>query len=86
MTVQDTSIESYHQIKPILPEREVQALSVLQRGGPLCNLELADILGLPINSVTPTTYRLRERGLVVESHRAKYEPTNRTVIYWRAAA
>lgn len=85
MTIQATSIESYHQIKPLLPKREVEALAWLQRGRPLCNLELAGLLDLPINSVTPTVFRLRERGLVVESHRAKYEPTNRTVIYWTAA-
>lgn len=82
--VQDTSIESYRQIQSRLPAMQATAYRALATAGrPVCNKELSDHLGWPINSVTPTVFKLRERGLVVESHRAKYVPTNRRVIYWR---
>jgi len=85
MPVQTTSIASYNLIKPELPRREEELYDHLALHGPLCNVEIADDLALPINSVTPTTFALRQKGLVVESHRAKYAPTNRTVIYWKVA-
>ncbi|AGY37013.1 hypothetical protein FREDWARD_70 [Mycobacterium phage Fredward] len=84
MSVQATSIESYRASLPELPSREAEVHDALQTIGPMCNREISDLLGRPINVITPAVFSLRERGLVRESHRGVFEPTNRKVIYWKA--
>ncbi|ASR77169.1 helix-turn-helix DNA binding domain protein [Mycobacterium phage MyraDee] len=84
MSVQDTSIESYYKSLDSIPETERDVFRALSILGALCNREISDLIDRPINEVTPVVFRLRERGLVIESHRAKYAPTNRRVIYWKA--
>lgn len=87
MTVQDTSREAYDFIKPLLGERQREVLVVLEDSTvKLCNQDIADRLGWPINTVTPRVKELREMGMVEESHRAPYGPTGRTVMFWKTAA
>lgn len=86
MGVRATSRQAFFtDVRPKLgqKQREVyQALLVSKR--PVCNQELADYLGWPINAVTPRCQELRELGKVKEACRAVYPKTNRRVIYWKA--
>lgn len=85
MTIQDTSREAYQAIQPVLGERQQEVFSLLSTYGAMCNSEIADNMAVPISYITPRVGELREKGLVVESHRAKYPATNRKVIFWKAA-
>lgn len=86
MSVQTTSRESYDLIKPLLGERQQEVLWVFTAlDDAFCNSEVALLLDVPISYITPRVKELRELGLLVESHRGTYAPTNRRVIYWKAA-
>lgn len=86
MTAQDTSIEAYYLISVHeLSDREREVFEAFKTIGPMNNREMSLLLARPINTITPTTFRLREAGLVVESHRDVDPETHRRVIYWKAA-
>ncbi|QGJ88819.1 helix-turn-helix DNA binding domain protein [Mycobacterium phage Yecey3] len=83
--IQDTSREAYDALQPVLNERQTEVFDVIREFGALCNSDIAELLDVPISYVTPRVGELRKKGLVVESHRAIYLPTNRKVIHWKAA-
>lgn len=85
MTVRTTSLAAYESIQAELNTKQEKVFDALTQLGSMCNQEIADVLGWPINTVTPRVKELREKGLVVERRRAKYEPTGRTCIFWAAA-
>ena len=51
---------------------------------PVCNQEIAQHLGQPINTVTPRMNELVKLGSAEEAFREVYPVTNRKVIYWKA--
>jgi DNA-binding MarR family transcriptional regulator len=79
---QETSRLAYRSIEDELGERQMQVLGVVSVLHVACNLDIADQLNLPINSVTPRVKELREKGLIVEHSRAICPQTNRLVMYW----
>jgi predicted transcriptional regulator len=83
--VQQTSILAFFAINN-LGERQRQVYQVLSDQGAACNAELSMTMGLPINQITPRVKELRDKGLVEEAYRGVWEPTNKTVIYWRVAS
>lgn len=87
MAVQDTSAETYYgEVKPALGEKQQKVLNALNISKrPVCNQELADHLGQPINTITPRVNELVAKGLAEEAFRAIYPKTNRRVIYWKAS-
>ena len=74
--------ESYHAVK--LGERQADVLSAIEKYQPVSNLQLANILNWPINSVTGRVKELREMGMVINSGTAFDEMTERTVCLWAA--
>ena len=51
----------------------------------LNNRQIAEILNLPINSITPRVNELVKAGRLVEHKKMRDNVTNRLVIYWRLA-
>ena len=83
MTVQQTSIEAFASILPFLPPREAQVLDVIGSRGPLNNRQIAECLGLPINSITPRVHELREAGLVIDAGYLVDPQTHRRTHSWK---
>ncbi|AKF14231.1 helix-turn-helix DNA binding domain protein [Mycobacterium phage Gail] len=82
---QSTSREAYSALGPVLGERQREVLHILQYSPvALCGWDIANKLGVPPNYVSPRIKELVDQGLVSESHRAVYRPTNRKAIYWQA--
>ncbi|WNM68996.1 helix-turn-helix DNA binding domain protein [Mycobacterium Phage TribleTrouble] len=84
MSVQETSLQAYDSIQSNLGTKQREVLDALKAVGPLCNADLAELLGWPINSVTPRVRELVQRGRVAEAHRGPGGATGRTVIFWSA--
>lgn len=85
MTVQDTSREAYEAIKPTLTERQQQVLAVLKRCDCMCNFQIAQQLGWPINCVTGRVKELRDKNKVEKDGDKRIGPPNRLpVYYWKA--
>lgn len=82
--MQETSRDAYDSIQPDLGAKQREVLDALKMLGPLCNADLSELLGWPINSVTPRVRELVQRGRVVEAHRGPGGATGRTVIFWSA--
>ena len=81
MTVQQTSIDAFEEIKPELGERQLSVYNALN--GEMNNSMIARTLNIPINTVTPRVKELRNMGLVIESKRDECPITHRTTIFWR---
>lgn len=80
--IQQTSLEAFWSVTN-LSSRQEAVKNILSLYGPLSNLEIANKLNMPINSITPRTNELVEKGVVEEAHRDISPITNRRVIYWR---
>lgn len=83
MTIQPTSRESYEQIKPELGTRQMEIYEYLKHFGPANNTMIAASLKLPINSITPRTFELRDKCLVGVSHIDRCPKTGRKSIWWK---
>ncbi|ASZ75229.1 helix-turn-helix DNA binding domain protein [Mycobacterium phage MissWhite] len=84
--IQDTSREAYHSVLPEMSDRKREVVNAVVTFGTLCNREISDLVGRPINEITPTVLSLREDGVLTLSHKGIYEPTGRRVMYWRLAS
>lgn len=84
--IQQTSMMAYLENMKTLGSRQQAVLKAISTRDGICNQELAEMLGWPINSVTGRTKELVERGYVEEAFKDVYPPTNRTVIYWKQKA
>jgi hypothetical protein len=82
--VAETSIESYRSLGNLGP-KQAEVYNLIARTGEACNQLLADHLAIPVNRITGRVYELRDMGLVEEAYRAPWEPTGRTVSWWKAA-
>jgi len=84
MTVRDTSIAAYEDVTPSLGDRQRVVLDVIRLAKrPVNNQEIANHLHKPINTITPRTNELVEKGLVELAFKDVYPVTNRKVCYWR---
>jgi DNA-binding MarR family transcriptional regulator len=81
--MQDTSIEAFIQINEdgTIGKRQAQVYEVLKMG-PKTNREISLYLHLPINSVTPRVFELREKGLVRRSGSKIDNITRKRAIIW----
>lgn len=81
--VQFTSLEAYFgEIKPDLGRRQTEVLEMFTRGS-FTNAELAFAMNLPINSITPRVFELRQKGLIVEDCVRKCKSTGRNAKVWK---
>lgn len=83
--IQNTSLEAHDKILKTLGERQKNVMWALTSGGAMCNLQIAEFLERPINSITPRVLELREIGLIEESHKA-VSPSGRRAIYWQVVS
>ena len=82
MGVRNTSRQAFHSLNN-LGKKQQLVYDVLLKSRSLCNIEIANRLNMPINSITPRVNELVAMGYVEESHRAVNPITNRRSIYWR---
>ena len=81
--IQETSLEAYESIVPELGKRRQQVYDVITNQEGLCNKEIAEILHLDINCITPRVNELRAEHLVMFHSYKKDEKTNRRVMTWK---
>ena len=80
----DTSIMAAEEIKPHLGRLQAEVYSYLlkqEAGGATCH-EIAQMLGLSLQSATPRVYELRLKGKVRDSGHRRLTPTQRLAIVW----
>lgn len=80
--VTDTSIEAYHSNPEKLTKYRKQILELVERNGSLCNLDISDRAGIPINTVTGAVFWLREKGFLVFDRKDICKQTEMRVNYW----
>lgn len=83
MNIQQTSLFTYYnEIKPKLGKRQKLIYEALKTRENFTNQEIADHLGLQINTITPRIKELRDAGLVRFACERKCESTGRNVKAW----
>jgi DNA-binding MarR family transcriptional regulator len=82
--IRQTSMQAWFSVQPDLSAKQATVLAAIRNYGPITNYDLAEHLGLAINSITPRTGELVEKGLVRESHRELNPHTGRNSIAWVA--
>ena len=81
--IQQTSLESYQCLIPMLGKRQQQIYEFILKHQPVSNNDISRIMGLSINQVTPRVKELRDYHMVWE-HGLKYDRlTQRNVMTWR---
>jgi len=83
MSVQDTSLESYEDIRSKLGARQEAVRLALNFLGEATNTMIARKLSLPINCIVPRVFELRQKDLVEESYKDKCPLTGCRAIFWR---
>lgn len=83
MTVTQTSREAYKYAIKTLNKRQMQVFSIIKSHGPITNYKISKILNMSINSITPRTKELRDKGLVCREGTI-IEVTKRRSIIWKA--
>ena len=82
--MQPTSLDAWKSIKDDLMPRQKMVFKALQEIGEASNKQISQVLGWPINTITPRVLELRRMGLVDFSREQIDLKTNRTEIVWRA--
>ena len=82
MNVQQTSLEAYDMVVDDLGRRQQEVYNVIDEYRNVCNQDIAMILCLPINSVTPRVKELRDLGFVVHDG-FKLNDNNKRVMTWK---
>ena len=80
--IQVTSLESFMEILPELGELQGIVYNTIKSHPGLSNREIANIIGKPINCVTPRVKELRNMNLVVNIGIKFDKYTNRNVLIW----
>ena len=86
MTVQDTSIKTYHEIiaEGLLGDRQVEVYELLLKNVPLTDVEITQKLGKrDPNYVRPRRKELVDMGLVEDAGKRKCSITHREAYQWR---
>jgi len=81
--VQETSLEALESIRPTLNSRQEEVYEWLKKWGPANNTMIGQSLKRPINSITPRIKELRNKKLVIESHKEECPLTKRKTIFWK---
>ncbi len=80
---QDTSIEAFQLLTVEALERSQRiVLNALGAYGPMCNREISEVVGKPINTITPRVNEGYKMGFIRDAGRKIDPVTNRTVIVW----
>lgn len=87
MTVATTSLKAYREdVEGNLGERQELVYNAIKlystKGSDVTNSELAQVLNVPINTITPRVFELRQKGLVRQAQQRKCNVTGRTAIAW----
>jgi len=80
--VQGTSLEAFDLIFDELGSRQKEVYEVIESYCNCCNQDIAEFLGLPINSVTPRVKELRDLGFVCQNG-FKINRLGRRVMTWK---
>lgn len=83
MTIQITSRQAFASIKTTIGPKQSAVYNSIDRNVSICNMDIAEDLGLPINSITGRTKELREMNLVEEDEKVIHPKTGKTVIKWK---
>ena len=83
MSVASTSLLAYKKINKKLGSKQMAVYRALKKLGDATDLEIADYLGLEINTITPRRHELVDYGYVKESGR-KMNRTGNTAKAWVA--
>lgn len=83
-SVQDTSLNAYMDISPVLAERQQRVYLALKANHPMTNMELSQYLGWTINCVTPRVLELRKKKLVTDAGCRPCTVTGRWAWSWVA--
>ena len=82
--IQSTSILAYYSdVLPSLGKRQEIVLEEILKSENITNTEISARLNLPINTITPRVFELREKGLVVEARKRICKITGKTAIAWK---
>lgn len=77
-----TSLEAYQEVKKTLNERQTVVLNFIRQAGEVCNLDIAEGLGWPINCVTPRVLELRQKRLIYANSRRPSQ-SGRLANFWK---
>ena len=80
--IQQTSLESYEALIPILSEHQQTVLEVIQSHPGMSNHDIARFLNWEINCVTPRVNELRDKRMVSFCGIKKDHITERNVMTW----
>ena len=86
--MQETSLESYREVKKTLGKRQKEVMDVFNNAhfnahpAGFTNSEIADFLGWGINRVTPRVLELRKQGLLELNGIRKCRVTGRRAMVW----
>jgi len=83
MTIQQTSLWAYGEVKINLGERQKQIYLKLKEMRQATNTMLSHALSLPINCVTPRIKELRDKKMVGVFKVDRCPITQKNVIWWR---
>ena len=81
--IQSTSLQAYENVKKELGYKQLKVFYYLNEHISATNTEIANGLGLPINTITPRVFELRQKELVVEKEKRKCFITHRQAIAWK---
>jgi len=86
--MQQTSLEAYENIKNTgqLGRRQEEIFIAFHTYGPHTNLEISELIGLPINQVTPRVLELRKRNVLVLDSERPCEVSGRSALVWKVSS
>jgi predicted transcriptional regulator len=82
MTLQQTSLEAFREVRRRLTQKQREVLAVFGRN-PLTNKQVSEILRWPINCVTPRVLELRNEGLLKEDRKVYDQRTGRRMMAFK---
>lgn len=81
--ITQTSLQAYNRIKEEIGERQLQVYQTLKELLYATNTMISKKIKLPINSITPRIFELRQKGLVEYSHTSWCPITKMKAKYWK---
>jgi len=82
-SVQPSSMKAYRDIQPSLGKMQAAVLDVISYLTSPTNLEISKFMGIPINSITPRTNELVDKGLVVYHQTRVCSKSGNSAMAWR---
>jgi len=84
MVIRQTSLEAYNSLD--INKRQKTVYDGFKVHGEHTNLEISQILCLPINQVTPRTNELYKKGLLYNKYKKVCDVSGRTAICWSVSS